>query len=66
MEGAKRVGINGIDDKRQLTAVFGCSLKGDFYLYSLFTKVPQTSVILSLSFQQVGTLCILRTTGLPS
>ncbi len=30
MEGSKRVEIVGIDDKRQITAVFGCSLKGDF------------------------------------
>ncbi len=30
MEGSKRVEIVGIDDKRQITAVFGCTLKGDF------------------------------------
>ena len=29
-EGSKRVEIVGIDDKRQITAVFGCTLKGDF------------------------------------
>ena len=27
---SKRIEITGIDDKRQLTAVFGCSLAGDF------------------------------------
>ena len=29
-EGAKRVEIDGKDDKRQITAVFGCSMSGDF------------------------------------
>lgn len=29
-EGRKRIGIVGADDKRQLTAVFGESLAGDF------------------------------------
>ena len=29
-EGAKQVEIDGKDDKRQITAVFGCSLSGDF------------------------------------
>ena len=29
-EGAKRVEIHGKDDKRQITAVFGCSMSGDF------------------------------------
>ena len=30
VRGSKRIKITGIDDKRQLTAVFGCSLAGDF------------------------------------
>ena len=29
-EGSKRVEICGIDDKRQITAIFGCSMTGDF------------------------------------
>ena len=29
-EGSKRVEIDGKDDKRQITAVFGCSMAGDF------------------------------------
>ncbi len=29
-EGSKRVEIVGLDDKRQITAVFGCSMRGDF------------------------------------
>lgn len=28
--GAKRVDVAGLDDKRQITAVFGCTLTGDF------------------------------------
>ena len=30
MAGTKRVEIIGKDNKRQLTAVFGCSMSGDF------------------------------------
>lgn len=37
MEGSKRVEIVGIDDKRQIMAVFGCTLKGDF-LPNLYRK----------------------------
>ena len=33
-EGSKRVELVGKDDKRQITAVFGCSLMGTFYLDS--------------------------------
>ena len=29
-KGAKRVEVQGVDDKRQITAVFGVSLTGDF------------------------------------
>ena len=29
-EGSKRVEICGIEDKRQIRAVFGCSMSGDF------------------------------------
>ena len=29
-EGSKRVYIVGLNDKRQLTAVFGCTMKGEF------------------------------------
>jgi hypothetical protein len=30
-EGSRRVDINGIDDKRQITAVFACSMDGSFF-----------------------------------
>ena len=29
-EGSKRVEIVGMDDKRQITAVFGCTMEGEF------------------------------------
>ena len=29
-QGAKRVEINGLDDKRQITAVFGATITGEF------------------------------------
>ena len=29
-QGARRVEIVGVDDNRQITAVFGCSMSGDF------------------------------------
>jgi hypothetical protein len=29
-EGSKRVDIVGMDDKRQITAVFGCTMEGEF------------------------------------
>ena len=40
--GAERVGLTGIDDKRQITGVLGCTLSGDFLppqvIYSGKTK----------------------------
>lgn len=36
--GSKRVEIIGIDDKRQITGVFGCSLSGDFLPVQLIYK----------------------------
>lgn len=37
-ERSKRVEISGVDDKRQITAVFGCSMAGDFFPCSWYTK----------------------------
>ena len=34
-EGVKRVEVTGKDDKRQLTALFACSMSGDFLLIQL-------------------------------
>lgn len=33
-EGMKRIKVAVKDDKRQITAVFGASMEGDFWLYS--------------------------------
>ena len=45
-EGSKRVEIVGVDDKRQITAVFAGSLAGDFLPPQLiFTKALRIDVI---------------------
>ena len=53
-EGAKRVEIDGKDDKRQITAVFGCSMSGDFLppqLVRISRKDSQMFTILSVSIR---------------
>ena len=37
-EGSKRVEICGMDDKRQITAVFGCNMIGEFLPVQLIYK----------------------------
>ena len=37
-KGTKQVEISAVDDKRQITAVFGCSLSGDFLPVQLIYK----------------------------
>ena len=51
-EGSKRVEI-GIDDKRQITAVFGCSLTGDFLPVQLvyLGKTNKMSSVFSVSIR---------------
>ena len=44
-EGAKRVKIDGKDDKRQITAVFGCSLTGDFLPLQLIYQGKTTKCL---------------------
>ena len=39
-EGSKRLEISAIDDKRQITAVFGCSMTGNFLPVQSTTCVP--------------------------
>ena len=54
-EGSKRVEVAGKDDKRQLTALFACSLSGDFLPYTI--SIPgkkQSGVYQSISFLQTG------------
>ena len=43
-EGSKRIQIVGIDDKRQLTAVFAGSLAGDFLAPQLIYQVKAPEV----------------------
>ena len=42
--GTKRVEISGIDDKRQITAVFACSMAGEFLPLQLIYKGTTKSV----------------------
>ena len=49
-EGAKRVEIDGKDDKHQITAVFGCSMSGDFLLHQLAYQGKTTKCLPSFQF----------------
>ena len=49
-EGAKRVEIDGKDDKRQITAVFGCSLTGDFLPLQLIYQGKTTKCLPQVRF----------------
>ena len=51
-EGSKRVEIIGIDDKRQITAVFGGTLAGDFLPPQLIYKGKTTKCLPSVDFPQ--------------
>lgn len=59
VEGSKREEIAGADDKRQITAVFGASLAGDFLPPQLVYTVGMSHVHLTIGViwtQQYGTL----------
>ena len=49
-EGAKQVEIDGKDDIRQITAVFGCSLSGDYLPLQLIYQVKTTKCLLQVQF----------------
>ena len=49
-EGAKRVEIDGKDDKRQITAVFGCSMSGDFLPPQLVYQGKTSKCLPSFTF----------------
>ena len=61
--GSKRVEIAGLDDKRQITAVFAGSLTGDFLPIQLIYQGKLKNVILLLVFQRTGTLHVHQLTG---
>ncbi len=63
-EGSKRVEIAGIDDKRQITAVFGCCITGDFDPFRLYTRVRPRSAFHPLLFLQIGMRHLATTIGL--
>ena len=54
-EGSKKVEIAGINDKRQITAVFAGSLTGDFLPVQLVYKGTTTKCLPSVSFHRNGT-----------
>ena len=59
-KGTKRVEMVAVDDKRQLTGVFGCSLSGDFLPVQL---IYGGKTYQNLSFLLVGMLLIVPITG---
>ena len=63
-EGSKRVEIIGIDDKRQITAVFAGSLTGDFLPPQLVYKGKPPSAFPPSHFPLTGTSHFPITTGL--
>ena len=50
MEGAKRVEVVGKDDKRQITAIFGISMSGDFLPIQLVYQGKTTKCLPSFDF----------------
>ena len=61
--GSKKVEIAGVNDKRQITAVFAGSLTGDFLSVQLCAKEEQRSVFLLSHFHRNGTSQQHTTTG---
>ena len=49
-EGSKRVEITGVDDKRQITAVFGGTIAGDFLPPQLIYQGKTSKCLPSISF----------------
>ena len=49
-EGSKRVQVIGTDDKRQITAVFGVTLSGEFMCLQLIYKGTTTKCLPSVLF----------------
>ena len=64
-KGIKHVKIAALNDKRLITAVFGCSISGKFFpIYSLFTKgLHQNAYQRMSTFQRIGISHVPKTTG---
>ena len=62
-EGSKRVEIAGIDDKRQITAVFGVTMAGDFLPPQLVYKGKTKNAFLLSIFHLIGTSPAQKTIG---
>jgi len=53
-KGTKRVEIAGSDDKRQLTALFSCTMSGKFLLPQVIYAGKTAACLLKVNFQMVG------------
>ena len=62
-EGSKRVQVVGKDDKRQLTALFACSMSRDFLPVQLVYQGKLSDVYQNINFLQIGTSFLLPITG---
>lgn len=63
-EGAKRVEITAVDDKRQITAVFGGSLTGDFLPIQLIYQCITKRCLPTVEFPRDWHATLATTTGL--
>ena len=62
-EEAKRIEIKGLGDKKQIMAVFGGTLTGEFLPIQLVYQGSTTRCHPNFSSLMTGTLLILTTTG---
>ena len=53
-KGTKKVKLAGLDDRRQITAVFAATMSGDFYHCNLSIKVQPVPVYQLINFQIRG------------
>ena len=63
LRGSKRVEIAGLQDKRQITAVFAGSLIGNFLPIQLVYQEKLRDVILLLAFLRIGILHVHQLIG---
>ena len=63
MFGLKREEVACLNDKRQITPVFGCTLTGDFLLVQVITKGRKTGVIHMPTSQKTGPVSRLQIIG---
>ena len=62
-ESSKRVQVVGKNDKRHLTALYACSMSGDFLPVQLVYQEKLSDVYQNINFLQIGTSPLLPITG---